>query len=418
LRILFLTPQLPFPPRQGTQMRNLQLIGAAASAHQVDLVSFVREGEALEAGSPLTELCGQIRLAPAPPPRDTRSRLRDLAFSPEPDLAFRLRSPEFESALRFMLSVWRYDAVQIEGLEMASYLPTIRLHAPWATVIFDAHNCEYLIQARAAAVDVRRPSAWPKAAYSLIQAQRLRQYEADVCRQSKLVLAVSKPDADALYDLGLSARPLVVPNGVDASSYHLDLVLHPESDSLLFTGTMDYRPNVDAVEWFVKKVLPRVAEERPGVNLRIVGRSPSPAVLALAEDPRVEVTGEVEDVRPYFTRSSLFVVPIRMAGGARLKILEAMAMGLPVVSTTMGAEGIEVMDGEDVLLSDDIEGFAAAVVRLLEEPELAGKLAFNGRRLVEFQYDWERVAPLLLQSYASMGAWERLQAKRGGGKGR
>ncbi|HEX2987802.1 MAG TPA: glycosyltransferase [Chloroflexota bacterium] len=404
MRILFLTPQLPFPARQGTQMRNLQIIQAAARAHQVDLVSFARKGETVDADSPLAKLCGEIRTVPAPTTRGRKSRLRDLALSPEPDLAFRLRSPEFESALRFMLSVWKYDAVQVEALEMATYLPVVRLFAPHAAVIFDAHNCEYLIQARAAAVDARLPSTWPKAAYSLIQCGKLKEYEAAVCRRAGLVLAVSQSDADTLYNLGLSARPLVVPNGVDASSYRPDLVLHPEHDSLLFTGTMDYRPNVDAVEWFAKKVLPIIVRKRPGVTLRIVGRAPSPRVMALAEDPMIEVTGEVDDVRPYFSRSSLFVVPIRMAGGARLKILEAMAMGLPVVSTTMGAEGIDLLDGEDALLADDADGFADAVVKLLEDPAFAGKLAFNGRRLVEYQYDWEQVAPLLLKSYSSIGA--------------
>ena len=391
-------------------MRNLQLIRAAAASHQIDLISFAREGETMDAATPLGELCGQIRLVDAPPPRNAKARLRDLATSREPDLALRLRSRAFESTLRFMLSVWRYDAVQIEGLEMASYLPIVRLLAPSASAIFDAHNCEYLIQARAAAVDARHPTKWPRAAYSLIQWQRLKEHEASACRQAKLVLAVSKPDSDSLYNLGLPGHPLVIPNGVDCSYYRPDLVLHPEHDSLLFTGTMDYRPNVDAVQWLVAKVLPLVAEQRPGIRLRIVGRSPSPEVMALDDDPRIDVTGAVKDIRPYFTRSSLFVVPMRMAGGARLKILEALAMGLPVVSTTMGAEGIDLTDGKEALLADSAAQFAEAIVRLLENPGLAGKMASAGRRLVDEQYDWPRVAPLLLHAYASIGARGRRDA--------
>lgn len=404
MRILFLTPQLPFPPRQGTQIRNFHLLKAAASAHRVDLISFAREGESLEGAAPLLEMCGQVKLLPAPR-RGGWSRLRALVASPEPDLAHRLPSAGFAATLRSMLERERYDAVQIEGIEMARYVAVARAAAPGAAIIFDDHNAEYLLQARAAAVDSRDPSAWPRALYSLIQWLKLRRYEAEVCRSVDLVLAVSEADAAALrglafHGLARPARVRVVPNGVDTRYYRAEGDTASNGASLLFTGTMDYRPNVDAVRWFVSSILPAVTACRPEATFQIVGRSPAPAVRRLASlHPRVVVAGPVEDVRPYFSRSDLFVVPIRMAGGARLKLLEALAMGLPVVSTRMGAEGIDLVEGKEIVIADGREEFARAVLRLLADRTLRARLAEAGRIAAEQRFDWEQVAPRLLDGY-------------------
>ncbi|RPJ25372.1 MAG: glycosyl transferase family 1, partial [Planctomycetaceae bacterium] len=173
MKILFLTPQLPYPPRQGTQIRNYHLLKAAAITHQVDLLSFARPGETIESAGPLPELCGEIRLVPAPK-RSRTGRLTLFLGSLDPDMAHRLRSEGFAATLGSMLAGNKYDLVQIEGIEMARYLPTVRECAPQTWVFFDDHNAEYLLQRRAAFVDLRRPSAWPKALYSLAQWQKLR----------------------------------------------------------------------------------------------------------------------------------------------------------------------------------------------------------------------------------------------------
>ncbi len=401
MRILFLTPQLPFPPRQGTQIRNYHLLRAAATAHQVDLVSFARPGEGLARANPLLELCGQVKLVPAPPARSRGSRLRVLLSSLEPDMAHRLRSEQFDEALRSVAAGNKYDLIQIAGLEMARYLPAARAVAPRARLVFDDHNAEYLLQARAAEVDAHRAASWPKAGYSLLQWLKLRRYEAWVCRRADRVLAVSEADAAALRTLGTPPeRFQVVPNGVDTDFYRPEGSVIPDPATLLFTGTMDYRPNVDAMRWFVSEVLPLISAQRPEVTLQIVGRSPAPFVVQLASShPGVTVTGPVEDVRPYFSRSSICVVPIRMAGGARLKILEALAMGVPIVSTRMGSEGIDLSDGKELLLADSAQDFAAAVLRLLEDQGLRRQLSTQGRRAAEERFDWSRVAPRLLETY-------------------
>ncbi len=400
MRILLITPQLPYPPRQGTQIRNFHLLRAAAGVHHVDLLSFARRGESLSAAGPLLELCGEIHLVPAPL-RTRQERLRTLLTSADPDMAHRLRSEELAATLIAMLGRAHYDVVQVAGIEMARYVPMIRETAPSTRVIFDDHNAEYLLQGRAAAVDAHHPLSWPKALYSLIQWHRLRRYEARVCQEADAVLAVSADDAKALRSLDGTAPISVVPNGVDTEYFRPNLHTSPEPAALLFTGTMDFRPNVDAVRWLVTEVLPLLEKTRPDVRLYVVGRSPAPAVQRLASD-KVTVTGAVEDVRPYFARASLFVVPMRMGGGVRLKILETLAMGLPVVSTSMGAEGTGLSHGKELLIADTAEQFAGAVTRLLGDSALRTRLAQAGRQTACERFDWGRIAPRLLDVYSSI----------------
>ncbi|MGE5619872.1 MAG: glycosyltransferase [Sphingomonadaceae bacterium] len=413
MRILFLTPQLPFPPHQGTQIRNYHLLRAAAAAHQVDLISFCREGESLAKAQPLLELCGQTKLVPAPPPRGRAARGRGMLTSLLPDLAHRLRSEVFAAALRSVAAGNRYDVIHVAGLEMAGYIPTAREAAPRAYVVFDDHNAEYRLQARAAAVDAGRMASWPRAAYSLVQSRRLRRYEGWACQQSDAVLAVSESDAAALEMLGTRLRIQVVPNGVDTDYYRPTSDGQRDPFGLLFTGTMDYRPNVDAMRWFVTDVLPLVTAQQPEARLQIVGRSPDPTMTRLASAVgNVEVTGAVADVRPYFSRNSVFVVPIRMAGGARLKILEALAMGLPIVTTRLGAEGIALAEGKEMLPADSAEEFAAAVVRLLADRELREQMSALGRQAAEDRFGWDRAAPRLLEAYENSERRRRADAGR------
>ena len=433
MRILFLTPQLPYPPRQGTQIRNFHLLRAAATVHQVDLLSLARPGETLEGswdGSegvegtfdltsrwdaldptcdvpapprhPLLRLCWQVRLVEAPR-RGLWSRLRTLATSTRPDVAERLSSHSFAATLGAIASTGGYDAIHVAGIEMARYIMTVKAASPRSAIVFDDHNAEYLLQERAARVDAHHVASWPKALYSLTQWQKLKRYETEVCNGSDTVIAVSDADAAALRRLGITTRLEVVPNGVDAGYYRPDPSIEPEPATLLFTGTMDYRPNVDAARWFVSSVFPAILAKKPDARIQIVGRSPTPSIQRLATDSQnVLVTGAVEDVRPYFSRSTLFVVPIRMAGGARLKVLEALAMGLPVVSTSMGIEGIHLEDGKEVLLADSAEDFAAAVLRLLDDPTLRKRLSLAGRQAAEERFSWSQVAPRLLGVYATI----------------
>ncbi len=406
-RILFLTPQLPYPPEQGTAIRNYHLIAQAATRYDVSLLSFA-EAEDADPG-PLAQLCSRLETVPAPR-RSPAGRLRTLLTSRAPDMAHRLASEAFARTLRIMLAEERYDIVQVEGIELAAYGLMVDgwAEAGAPALVFDDHNAEYLLQQRAFATDLRRPRRWPQAAYSCIQWLRLRRFERQVCRRADAVLAVSEMDARAIRRLAPDVEPMAIPNGVDTQGYRTDLAdsLSLQHPNLVFTGKMDFRPNVDAMRWFHGQVWPEIRRRVPEVHLYIVGKAPHPEVQRLAADPAITVTGYVPDILPYFGGADVYIVPLRVGGGTRLKVLEALATGLPMVSTRLGAEGIELVDGQHALLADTPEAFAEAAVRLLGDAALRQRLSQQARACAEERYDWRKIVPRLFPLY------DRLQPRR------
>ncbi len=237
---------------------------------------------------------------------------------------------------------------------------------------------------------------WPK----------LREWELNACRRCDRVLVVSDEDKDGLLTLApnLSGRLDVVPIGVDTEYFAPAQPWRHGSRTLLSIGTMFWPPNVDSMLYFCADILPKIKERVPNVKVNIVGARPTEAVRALGtQDPHtIVVTGSVPDVRPYGEDCGAFIVPLRAGSGMRVKILNALAMGLPVVSTSVGAEGIEVTNGENIVLADGPGGFADAVVRVLTQPALAEKIARGGRSLMEARYAWDRVGERLLSVYATI----------------
>jgi sugar transferase (PEP-CTERM/EpsH1 system associated) len=406
VKILFLTPQPPYPPRKGTAMRNWGLISNLAERHEVAVLSFSPPspagGDRGGGDDPLTVTC---RIETVEPPlRSLRTRLRAILTTPKPDMALRLVSGAYAERLRAWLKREPFDVVHVEGIEMAPYLDSLEAAQDRPLVVFDDHNCEYLLQKRAFLTDLRIPSRWAGAAYSFIQWQRLLDYEALACRRSSRVLAVSEADAAALRKLVPDANVIVVPNGIDTRLYRPEIskLQSPISrNSLVFTGTMDFRPNVDAVLWFAREVLPRVRTHIGDARFLVVGQRPHRRLDVLRDDPAVTLTGFVEDARPYIADAAVYVVPLRMGGGTRFKILEALAMGKGVVSTTLGAEGFPVTHGRELLLADTAEDLARAVVSLLNAPEKRASLGRAGRAFVEARYDWRVIVPLVEAAYES-----------------
>lgn len=427
MRILFLTPQLPYPPHQGTTLRNYNLIANLASRHEIHLLSFVHSLDEIDRVTPLHQHCRNI-IPVLAPRRSPWKRFLSLFLSPLPDMALRLPSAEFRAELRSCLEREPFDVVQIEGIEMARHwmlevgnwkldcgtgLPTSNVRRQTSNIqypisIFDDHNAEYVLQQRAFETDIRQPRRWIAALYSLIQWKKLSRYEARVCRLADRVVAVSEADKQALQRLVPGLEVTVIPNGVDTEFYS-DQFLMTKSQlvidhcSLVFTGKMDFRPNVDAVVWFCQEVLPLIRTQMPDVHFYIVGRSPHPRVLRLAEDPAVTVTGRVDDVRPYIAGASVYVVPLRIGGGTRLKVLEAMAMGKPIVSTSLGCEGFEgLVSGRELLLANTPEAFARQVIELLDDASQRERLGQAARRFVEERYDWRLIVPRLEQIYEKL----------------
>jgi len=393
--ILFLVPELPDPPNKGGAIRSFHVLRRLSRLAPVIVWALAEEP-----GDPppaWRSLAAEIHRFPWRP-RSRWARLRQLVASRDPDLAFRYRTPALTAALERFLRQRPVSALHIEGLEMAWAAESLLGRPPRTrpALVLDAFNAEYRLQERLFQADRRDPRRWLGALYSGIQARRLRRYEARVVRGVDHVIAVSEPDARDLAALGASRPPVVAPNGVDTAWFRPEAVapLPLGEPAFVFTGSMDYRPNVDAARWLVHRVWPIVRAALPHARLYLVGRRPSRAVRRLEEVPGVRVTGEVPDVRPYLAGATVYVAPLRAGGGTRLKILEAMAMGKAIVSTPMGCEGLAVTDGVHVQLADG-EAFAAAMIALAQDPQRRRALGEAARRLATARYDWEQtLAPL------------------------
>lgn len=290
------------------------------------------------------------------------------------------------AALEQML-VHRYDVVHFSLAPMAGYA-TRKGHQGDAgpVLCLDEHNIEHDIVRRTANVE----SGVLRRAYSAVEWRKVREEERRAWRFLDGCTVTSTRDRDMLLSHEPGARTAVVANGVD-----IDFFQPPiggparESQSLLFFGAMDYHPNTDAILHFLRDIFPRIMATHPNLSVKVVGRRPPKSLLA-QQSARVEVTGIVDDVRPWLERADVVIVPLRIGGGTRLKILEAMAMGKAVVSTTLGAEGLDLVPERDLLIADDAAGFAAQVGRLLVDRELGLRLGAAARRLVAGKYSWKR----------------------------
>lgn len=396
MKILILPPQRPYPTHQGTTIRNFHLVAELAKRHRVSVLTFLEPDQPANHG-PLTDLCELIETVPVEP-RSTLTRLRQLLTTRRPDMSWRLWSPRFNQRLIALLKEASFDVVQIEGIEMAPYLPTIRKFAPSARIIYDDHNAEWLLQYRNFTTDVKNPARWIAAAYSFIQTQRLKKYERWVCRQADGVVAVSEADQAAIQQLDSTLKITLVPNGVDPAEYNAPPKEIVPVD-LVFTGKMDYRPNIDAMLWFAQEVLPKIQARRPHTTLAIVGQRPHARLDPIKSNPAVTITGYVEDVRPYIAGAQVYIAPFRIGGGTRLKLLEAMAMRKAIVATTVGAEGFPIKSGQEAVLVDDPAGMAQAILQLLEQPKTRYNMGEAAYRFVTATYSWEALVPAIEKLY-------------------
>jgi len=386
-RLLFLTPQLPHPPHQGAAIRNLNLIKIAAQRYDVAVYSFVRTPAEATAAGVLREWAAEVRTFPAPR-RGMAERAFQTAFSPLPDMARRLESAE----LRRAVAETDADAIQAEAIEMAQYIAVAR-----GKTIFDCHNAEWVLQKRTFEVDVRRGKP-VGAAYSLLQWLKLRRYERDACQRADAVVAVSEEDRASLQALDSRLHVDVVSNGVDAA-FFTPAAEPPAPHSFLFTGTLDFRPNVDAVRWVAAEIWPLIRRQLPDATLVLAGRAPLPAIARLDGVDGIQVIASPPDIRPFFAQAAVYLAPLRAGGGSRYKLLQALSMAMGVVSTTLGAEGLAVNDGEHVRLADTPAALAEAAVELARDEAQRRRLGAAGRDLVLAHYDWPVLAPRLLAVY-------------------
>jgi glycosyltransferase involved in cell wall biosynthesis len=299
--------------------------------------------------------------------------------------------------LRCFLQDEAYDAVQAEGIEMSGYLWDV----PRRQRIYDAHNAEFLLQRRFSTA-AGSPAA---KLYSRVQWRRLERFEGALVRSSRMTLAVSHHDANQLLALaGTPTTVRVVRNGIDASAFRFAVPQSDQPPNVLFLGKLDFRPNAEAVGWFVRDVLRPLAALVPQARLFAVGAAPPAWLVRIGQhDDRLAVTGYVEDERPYLERCAALVLPMRTGAGSRLKALIAMASGLPIVSTRVGMEGLDAQPDVHYLAAESAAEWVSCLHRLLGDPVLRQRMARDGRLLVEQQYDWSVIRSDVRMAYAWLG---------------
>jgi glycosyltransferase involved in cell wall biosynthesis len=399
MRILFLTTDLSYPPQDGRMLRTYNVLHGLAGRHQVHLVCFdQRHGEDPDerrrvAEARLRELCASVDVFEVP---SKRSRLK-LAWTgaasllePGPFSSRVYRSPAALQRLRELAAGRRMDMLHVENTLLGDHVTGL----PAEARVLMHHNVESDLFRQRAASD----RVFARRLFTHIEAAKMRRFERQMGPRFGAHIVCSAGDAERLAKIVDGARVCVVANGVDLDYFSPREPNEPRSPRVVHVGGLNWAPNLHGARWLVEEVWRRVRESVKEATLAFVGRT-GEAPVSLWQSQGVSCLGEVEDVRPFYAGASLSVVPVHVGGGTRLKILNSWAMGTPVVSTTKGCEGLAARPGENLLVADTPDAFAAAVIRLLREPELGAALGAAGRRLVEAEYGWPRIVDATERAY-------------------
>jgi sugar transferase (PEP-CTERM/EpsH1 system associated) len=378
--VLFFSPRPCFPADSGAKLREYHLLRQLSREMHVDLLAFETTGPFQ------LPFAGQVRTVPRPPRYTLGKLLKGLATG-MPVSIWNYYCPQMAAALGEMLAARRYDAVVLESIHMAGYRNQMREQARGALLVYDWHNIESELMERYAS----QTSSLPRKLYAGYTARLLRRLELEVLNEDTAHVVCSAREEAWLLRQTANQRVRVISNGVDTTIYEQDAVLTTERNRILFVGSMDYHPNVVAVRYFASRVWPALHAVRKDLKFTIVGSNPGPQVRELAAAPGIEVTGTVPRVEPYYNEAAIVVVPLFEGGGTRLKIVEAMAAGVPVVSTRMGAEGIDVHDGETIVFREDGEDWVEAITGLLTDAERWRRIGQAGRKLARERYDWQSI---------------------------
>jgi polysaccharide biosynthesis protein PslH len=407
VRVLFLSQIVPFPPHGGVLQRGFNLLRELGQHADVDLVAFVHpdtlptSATLEESRAELGRFCRSIEYFPLWAKQSPAHKAAAFAVGLASSRPFGMtahRSPAFAARVAAATRTTRYDIIHVDTIALARF---VDLQRPPAPMVLTHHNIESLLMARRAQVE---PRWWARAVLRR-EAAKLTAAERQLSPCFDLNIMMSSNDAAALEAIAPAARTAVVPNGVN-TQYFVPAA-DREAPALIYGGGMNMFANRDAVLYFLDEMWPAIRESHPEIRFFAVGQDPPRELLARAEqDRRIVVTGYVADIREFIAQAAVYVVPLRVGGGTRLKVLDAMAMGKAMVSTSLGCEGIGVKDGEHLLVADTPATFAEATIALLADAPRRLALGRAARDLVERQYSWPVIGRQLLAAYG-----EAIQAR-------
>lgn len=391
MRILYLSQLIPYPADAGPKVRIYHVLQyLKAAGHEVTLVAFRRENDSEAQIEHVAQYCTAVHTVLM-----SRSRVKDAWYlgssllRRRPFLIERDTVAEMHQLIKTLVLQNDFDAVHADQLWMAQYALTAKASKPDLTAVLDQHNAVYLIPERlaeSAGNPVMRPILKQ-------ESTNMARFEVDVCQRFDEVVWVTAEDRTAVAQAANGASDKitgpVIPICVDPQKKPL-IERKQEAKRVTFLGGLHWPPNAAGIVWFAKDVWPHVQQAVPEATLTVIGKDP-PEELNQLGLQNLDVTGYVDDVLPYLQETAVFVVPLHAGGGMRVKIVDGWSWGLPILSTTIGAEGIGYSDGHDILIADEAHSFAEATIRLLQAPEFAEKMGRNGRETLENHYDWHKI---------------------------
>jgi glycosyltransferase involved in cell wall biosynthesis len=407
MRILYIATMYPLGVNNGVKMRVWHLLRAIANAgHEITLATFVEPEEPGPTQRELSKVCKDSEIVVRHMESLSGStnyvaRLSSI-LSPSPYTLDRCRSDEMRARLEHRLRSDAFDVVLCDNVFTTVNLPPTAL-----PLLMNSHNVEHVTLQRYA----EQESNPFKALYARLEAGKLRRFEASAYKRAVFVMVCSRLDGELIEQLCPGVRTIVAPNVVDVHDYEMT----GEEDPLtvVYQGGMDWFPNRDALEYFVRAILPLVQKEMPGVRLIAAGRNPTPEFRArFSHVPALEFTGTLPDLRPVIARAAICIVPLRIGSGTRLKILEGGAMSKAMVSTTIGAEGLDFVPGKEILIADDPAAFARSVVELLRDPARRKAMGEAARKRVSRDYDVTALERSIADAFQSVQQSIRTEAGR------
>lgn len=380
MRILILSPTVPAPPNNGTKIRIYNMIKSFSKGNEITFVGLVHEKLEYNYLYELKKYCKEVYIYPRK--KSKRSAIIRSFFSIHPYRTIRFENEDLRKKIEQLMEKKKFDLIWVNFLNMVNYLR-------WpmnSLVVLDQHNADELMWKK-----YFRHGDILQKIFAWWNIKKLRNSYQKYVDFLDVILSVSKGDAD--FTRGITTKNIkiwVVPNGVDISYFKPRKKIQKEN-IILFCGSMDVTMNIDAVFWITNEIFPLIKNSIPNAKFWIVGRSPSKKIKKLEKMDGVKVTGTVKDVRPYYDQAKVFIAPFKLGGGTKLKVLEAMSMELPVVSTSVGCQGIDIENGKHALIEKNTEMLAERIIQLLDDVKLRHEIAKNGKKLVEERYSWNQI---------------------------